>query len=126
MTIGLILSFGYLVKHPLVDFLFALKTTALIGISVGLPFPIINSFHEKSLGEEGWVSGGYFVLEPEVIDFINDDQTVWENQPLKSLVSKNKLIAFKHKGFWQPMDTLREKNLLDELWKNNQAPWKKW
>ena len=86
----------------------------------------VSSFQEKSLGEESWVSGGYFVLEPAVIDLINDDQTVWEHEPLKSLVSNKELIAFKHRGFWQPMDTLREKNLLEELWTRNEAPWKKW
>ena len=86
----------------------------------------VSSFQEKSLGEESWVSGGYFVLEPAVIDLINDDQTVWEHEPLKSLVSNKKLVAFKHRGFWQPMDTLRERNLLEELWLRNEAPWKKW
>ena len=86
----------------------------------------VRFFQEKITGNEGWVSAGFFVLDPIVINRIEDDATIWENQPIKSLVSDNQLNAFKHEGFWQPMDTLREKNILDTLWNENRAPWKKW
>lgn len=87
---------------------------------------LINSFHEKPSGDGAWVNGGYFVLEPEVIDFIEGDDTTWEQEPLGKLASLNQLSAYKHDGFWQPMDTLRDKNYLDNLWKSGSAPWKVW
>ena len=86
----------------------------------------VESFQEKILGDEGWVSAGFFILEPEVIDRIKDDKSIWEDEPIKSLVKDNQLHAYKHYGFWQPMDTLREKNILNDLWNNNKAPWKQW
>jgi len=86
----------------------------------------INSFHEKPSGDGAWVNGGYFVLEPQVIDYIDDDASVWEQEPLQSLARDGLLSAYKHEGFWQPMDTLRDKHFLESLWKNNKAPWKKW
>lgn len=86
----------------------------------------INSFREKEDGEGAWINGGYFVLEPEVIDYIADDSTVWEKEPLEKLANMGQLSAYKHSGFWQPMDTLRDKNYLEELWKKDQAPWKIW
>ena len=86
----------------------------------------VEYFQEKILGNEGWVSAGFFVLEPEVINRIEDDNTIWENEPMNSLVTDKQLHAYKHYGFWQPMDTLREKNILNNLWDNNNAPWKQW
>ncbi|MDJ0616020.1 MAG: glucose-1-phosphate cytidylyltransferase [Calothrix sp. MO_192.B10] len=86
----------------------------------------ITSFREKPQGDGAWINGGYFVLEPEVIDLIADDTTVWEKEPLEKLADMQQLSAYKHQGFWQPMDTLRDKNHLEELWKDNQAPWKVW
>lgn len=86
----------------------------------------ITSFQEKPEGDGAWINGGYFVLEPEVIDFIADDATVWEQEPLKKLAHLEQLSAYKHNGFWQPMDTLRDKRYLEGLWQNNQAPWKVW
>lgn len=86
----------------------------------------ITSFREKQDGEGAWVNGGYFVLEPDVIDFISDDSTVWEKEPLEKLADLAQLSAFKHSGFWQPMDTLRDKNYLEELWQMGKAPWKVW
>jgi glucose-1-phosphate cytidylyltransferase len=86
----------------------------------------VQYFQEKPDGDGSWVNGGYFVLNPKVIDRINDDQTVWENVPLSSLAKDNELYAFKHQGFWQPMDTLREKILLNKLWNEGKAPWKVW
>jgi glucose-1-phosphate cytidylyltransferase len=86
----------------------------------------VLNFQEKPLGEGGWINGGFFVLEPESLDLIEDDDTVWESQTLPLIADKNQLAAFSHHGFWQAMDTLREKNLLEELWSSGQAPWKVW
>ena len=86
----------------------------------------IKSFREKPEGDGAWINGGYFVLEPEVIDYIDADETVWEQQPLMKLASKGELSAYRHDGFWQPMDTLRDKNRLETLWQEKQAPWKVW
>jgi glucose-1-phosphate cytidylyltransferase len=87
---------------------------------------LVNSFLEKPDGDGGWINGGFFILDPSVISLIKDDSTVWEEEPLKKLAEDNQLISFKHQGFWQPMDTQREKNILNELWDTNSAPWKKW
>ena len=86
----------------------------------------ITSFHEKPSGDGAWVNGGYFVLEPEVIDFIDGDSTIWEQDPLQNLASNDLLSAYKHAGFWQPMDTLRDKHYLESLWDDDNAPWKIW
>ncbi len=86
----------------------------------------VRNFHEKPHGDGAWVNGGYFVLEPDVIDYIADDSTVWEAAPLEQLAKEGQLSAFRHYGFWQPMDTLRDKHYLDDLWSNNKAPWKLW
>jgi glucose-1-phosphate cytidylyltransferase len=86
----------------------------------------VTSFQEKPDGDGTWVNSGYFVLEPEVIDYITDDATVWEKEPLEKLAHMENLSAYKHSGFWQPMDTLRDRNHLEELWKSGQAPWKIW
>jgi glucose-1-phosphate cytidylyltransferase len=86
----------------------------------------VTSFREKEDGDGAWINGGYFVLEPEVIDYIADDFTVWEKEPLEKLAVSNELSAYKHSGFWQPMDTLRDRTYLEELWKNDKAPWKVW
>ena len=87
---------------------------------------IVKSFKEKPEGKGSWINGGFFVLHPSVIELIKDDQTSWEVEPLKRLAEQNQLKAYKHKGFWQPMDTLREKNLLNELWNTKKALWKTW
>ena len=86
----------------------------------------IMAFKEKPKGDGGMINGGFFVLSPKVIDFIEDDQTIWEREPLEILSKSNQLKAFKHEGFWQPMDTLRDKIHLEELWKSGLAPWKVW
>ena len=86
----------------------------------------VGGFQEKPEGDGGWLTGGFFVLEPEVIDRIDDDATIWEQEPLKGLAKDGQLSAFLHNGFWQPMDTLRERNLLEKLWDSGQAPWKVW
>ncbi|MCT7961896.1 glucose-1-phosphate cytidylyltransferase [Laspinema sp. D1] len=86
----------------------------------------VLNFQEKPQGDGGWINGGYFVLEPQVFDFIEGDRTSWESSPLQNIASKNQLAAFNHYGFWQAMDTLRDRNLLEELWRSGQAPWKVW
>ena len=86
----------------------------------------VRQFQEKPRGDGALINGGYFVLSPKVIDRIHDDATVWEQQPLKGLALDNQLMAFKHDGFWQPMDTLRDKMYLEELLETNRAPWKVW
>jgi len=86
----------------------------------------IITFDEKPKGDGAWVNGGYFVLSPKVLDYIKDDKTVWEEQPLQQLAMEGGLSAFKHSGFWQPMDTLRDKVRLEQLWESGNAPWKVW
>lgn len=95
-------------------------------ISLGKEQTRINQFHEKPGGDGAWINGGYFVLEPEVIDYIADDETMWEHEPLAKIAQDGQLSAYKHDGFWQPMDTLKDKNYLEGLWKNDKAPWKVW
>ena len=86
----------------------------------------VGSFHEKPNGDGAWVSGGFFVLEPSVMDYIAGDDTVWEHEPMERLALEGQLAAYRHAGFWQPMDTLRDKMVLEELWAKQQAPWKVW
>ena len=86
----------------------------------------ISSFLEKPPGDNSWINGGFFVLEPEVIDYIGGDETIWEKEPLERISYNRQLVAYKHRGFWHPMDTLRDKNYLNQLWKNNMTPWKVW
>jgi glucose-1-phosphate cytidylyltransferase len=87
---------------------------------------IVERFQEKPDGDGSWINGGFFVLNPRVIDLIKDDQVKWEEEPLNNLAKNKQLYAFKHDGFWQPMDTLREKTTLNELWDKGTAPWKIW
>jgi glucose-1-phosphate cytidylyltransferase len=86
----------------------------------------VRGFIEKPLGDGGWINGGFFFLSPACLDLIDDDRTAWEGAPLAKLAAQGELVAYKHKGFWQPMDTLRDKNQLEDLWQNNRAPWKSW
>ena len=86
----------------------------------------IASFQEKPIGDGGWINGGFFVCSPDVFNYIDGDETLWEREPLEQLAAENNLGAYFHKGFWQPMDTLRDKNQLEELWSSNNAPWKVW
>jgi glucose-1-phosphate cytidylyltransferase len=81
---------------------------------------------EKPLGDNFWINGGFFVFKPEIFDYIDRDDTILERAPLETISNKNELVAFKHHGFWQPMDTLREKNFLNDLWKSDKAPWRLW
>ena len=86
----------------------------------------IECFHEKPLGDGDWINGGFFVMEPSIFDRIDGDSTILEREPLESLANDGQLGAFKHTGFWQPMDTLRDKRHLEDLWDHNEAPWKVW
>lgn len=86
----------------------------------------VTQFLEKPKGDGAWINGGYFVVEPEAIDYIDGDSTSWEQEPLMEIAKKNQLSAYKHSGFWQPMDTLRDKQYLESLWDVGNAPWKVW
>ena len=86
----------------------------------------ITSFREKPQGDGAWINGGFFVLEPAAIDYVEDDLTVWEQEPLQGLARDGKLSAYRHEGYWQSMDTLRDKMVLEGLWESGEAPWKVW
>lgn len=86
----------------------------------------ITSFQEKPQGDGGWINGGFFVLSSNVLDYIEGDHTIWEREPMERLAAEGQMSAYLHHGFWQPMDTLRDKNHLEELWASGKAPWKKW
>lgn len=86
----------------------------------------VMSFKEKPRGDGGMINGGFFVLSSQVLSLLKDDQTIWESEPLESLTSQGELAAFQHQGFWQPMDTLRDKTYLEDLWDKGSAPWKVW
>ena len=87
----------------------------------------VTEFHEKHAGESSWINGGFFVFKPEIFDYLQDgDMTVLEKKPFETLAKEQKLIAFKHNGFWHPMDTLRDKNHLEKLWTSGKPPWKVW
>ena len=87
---------------------------------------MIPTFKEKPQGDGAWVNGGFFVLEPEVLNYIENDTTVWEREPMENLAREGKLAAYRHYGYWQNMDTLRDKNILEELWQSGNPPWKIW
>jgi len=86
----------------------------------------VMEFHEKHGGQTSWINGGFFVFEPEIFDYLRDDSTVLEKTPLETLAKEKKLTAFQHNGFWYPMDTIRDKKHLENLWASNNAPWKIW
>ena len=86
----------------------------------------VQQFSEKSQSDAGWINGGFFVFEPGVFDYLGDDDTILEREPLERLTTEGQLMAFRHEGFWQPMDTLREKEQLEALWESGRAPWMVW
>ena len=86
----------------------------------------VQSFQEKPAGDGAWINGGFFVLEPSALEHISGDESIWEHQPLQKLAADGQLAAYQHSGFWQAMDTLRDKNLLEDLWASDKAPWKTW
>jgi glucose-1-phosphate cytidylyltransferase len=87
---------------------------------------VVTEFSEKPQAHEGWINGAFFVLEPQVLDYIDGDDTEWEKEPLERLAADGQLMAYRHEGFWQCMDTLRERKLLEQLWDSGEAPWKVW
>jgi glucose-1-phosphate cytidylyltransferase len=101
------------------------KTPARFG-RIGFDGDRINEFYEKPEDAEGWINGGFFVLHPSVIDFIDNDDMAWEREPLVRLAAAGQMMGFRHSGFWSCMDTLREKIYLEELWSSGRAPWKTW
>jgi glucose-1-phosphate cytidylyltransferase len=103
----------------------AVRPPARFG-SLTLDGHYVREFSEKPQTEEGWINGGFFVFEPAVFDLLRGDHTVLEHEPLRELAAQRQLMVFRHGGFWQPMDTLRERNLLESLWATGQAPWKTW
>ncbi len=86
----------------------------------------VSGFHEKPKGDGAWVNGGFFVLEPKAIEYIDSDATTWEREPMERLSAEGELMAWKHDGFWQSMDSLRDRQLLEELWNDRNPPWKIW
>jgi glucose-1-phosphate cytidylyltransferase len=88
--------------------------------------PQVTEFSEKPTGDGAWINGGFFVVSPKVAPYLDGDDTVWEREPLQRLAAEGQLSSYRHTGFWQPMDTLREKLRLEELWENGSAPWKTW
>jgi glucose-1-phosphate cytidylyltransferase len=113
-------------SHGALATLTAVQPTARFGL-LDIENNQVQTFREKEVGEGGWVNGGFFVLSPKVLDFIPDDPAImWEREPLEQLTAQGELNAYRHHGYWQPMDTLRDKQLLDELWTSGRAPWKTW
>ena len=112
-------------KHKKLATVTAVRPPARFG-SLHIENGIVRQFSEKSQADSGWINGGFFVLEPEVLKLIDGDETLWERDPLEKLAKKKELAAFKHEGFWQPMDTMREVRLLQSLWESGKAPWKIW
>lgn len=103
----------------------AVRPPARFG-ALTLDGPMVRDFSEKPQAGEGWINGGFFVFEPGVLNYLEDDHSVLEREPLERLVADRQLMAFRHPGFWQPMDTIREKDYLESLWQSEKAPWKTW
>lgn len=112
-------------KHKLSATMTAVQPPGRFG-SLNLEGNMITSFQEKPVGDGGWINGGFFVCSPAVFDYIEGDDTTWERQPLERLAAEGNLSAYFHKGFWQPMDTMRDKLHLERLWDSGKAPWKVW
>jgi len=113
-------------SHGKLATLTAVQPPARFGL-LGIEGNQVRTFQEKPKGDGGWINGGFFVLSPKVIDYIGDDPgTTWEHEPLERLAVDDNLYAYHHLGFWQPMDTLRDKHQLDDLWSRGRAPWKTW
>lgn len=112
-------------KHRLLATVTAVQPPGRFG-SLNISRGQVTGFVEKPHGDGGWINGGFFVLSPKVIDYIDGDQTLWEREPMEKLAKKKNLFAYQHSGFWHPMDTLRDKNYLERLWAEGKAPWKIW
>ncbi|MGE3271032.1 MAG: glucose-1-phosphate cytidylyltransferase [Chloroflexota bacterium] len=103
----------------------AVRPTARFGL-LQMDGDRVTSFREKKASDEGWINGGFFILEPEVLDYIEGDESIWEREPLEALARDRQLVAYRHDDFWQCMDTLREKQILQELWDQGDPPWRVW
>jgi glucose-1-phosphate cytidylyltransferase len=112
-------------SHGKIATVTAVRPPARFG-SLLLQGSTVCEFAEKPQADEGWINGGFFVFNPEIFDYLEDDATILERDPLERLAREKQLMAFRHAGFWQPMDTLRERLLLESLWASGQAPWKLW
>lgn len=113
-------------KNQMIGTLTAIHPPERFGV-LDLSGNYVTAFHEKHRGDVSWINGGFFVFEKEIFDYIkNGDSTILERNPFETLAKERKLTAFKHEGFWQPMDTLRDKRYLEKLWKSGDALWKKW
>ena len=112
-------------KNKTIGTLTAVQPPGKFG-SVTIEDNTVTTFQEKPKGDAGWVNGGFFVLEPEIIDYIEGDYTMFEREPLQQLTKENQLSAYHHNGFWHPMDTLSDKKKLEQLWSKGNAPWKVW
>ncbi len=123
VNIGKLMAFH--AKHHKLATVTAVQPPGRYG-ALALEDKSVRGFLEKPQGDGGWINGGFFVLSPKVLDYIADDATSWEMEPMRRLAAEDNLEAWMHKGFWQPMDTLREKNQLEELWASGKAPWKTW
>jgi glucose-1-phosphate cytidylyltransferase len=121
LDIGALMSFHR--SHGHAATITAVRPPARFG-ALDLDGDRVGGFSEKPLGDNQWINGGFFVLSPRVLDTIEGDATVWEREPLERLARDRELMAYKHDGFWQPMDTLREKRLLEDLWQTGAAPWR--
>jgi glucose-1-phosphate cytidylyltransferase len=118
-------SIAFHKKHGRLATVSAVSPMARFG-SLDIQSGVVKQFVEKPVSEGGLINGGFFVLSPKVIDYIEDDATLWEKEPLENLAKFGQLMAFEHHGFWQPMDTLRDRMRLEELWVSGKAPWKTW
>jgi glucose-1-phosphate cytidylyltransferase len=123
IDIGKLIAFHK--KHGKLATVTAVRPPARFG-GLELEGDQVRKFAEKNQTSEGWINGGFFVLEPGVLDYIAADSTLWEHEPLERLASEGQLCAFRHEGFWQPMDTLRDLRLLESLWSSGSPPWKTW
>jgi len=113
-------------KHGKLATVTAVKPPGRFGTLVLGKNSYIAKFEEKPVSDGGWINGGFFILEPKVLDYIEGDETYWERDPLENLAKDNELVAYKHDGFWKPMDTLRDKRELEEIWNSGKAPWRVW
>ena len=113
-------------RHKKLATVTAVRPQARYGAITFGPNDQVDHFEEKPEGDGSWINGGFFVLHPSIINKISDDQTSWENETLVTLAKESELFAYKHHGFWMPMDTLRDKYYLEELLETNTAPWKIW
>ena len=112
-------------KHGRLATVTTVKPPARFG-RIGFDGAQVKTFHEKAEDSEGWINGGFFVLNARALDYIDGDPTIWEREPIERLAHDGELMAYRHLGFWSCMDTLKEKNMLEELWASGEAPWKTW